>query len=141
MDTNAFFEHHGVPGMKWGVTKAEYKALGSKDKQLYRKKNFTERGETYKKASKANTLETIAVAKKYKDKVFIKTASPGKYPVIMTGEEFTKNIINSRKLFNSNATSIYGFVKTSEGKAAQKQVQRSLNKIWKPTSERYVLKK
>lgn len=139
-DIDNFLEHYGVKGMKWGVTKGDYKALSKADKKQYRKKSFRERAKTLREAQVKNAEMTLEAAKKGGSDVFIRTRRPqDSVPIIMTGKELTKHMM-SGGVMDVKMTQVYGYANTKAGKAAQNFVDSKAEAIWAPTAERYVKK-
>ena len=135
-----FLEHYGVPGMKWGLRRSEYKALSREDRSQYRKKTRKERIQTNREAQSKSTALTYETAKSRGDRVLIKTSRPGDVvPTIMTGKEFAK-FVENKGVFDARLTHIAAFPDSEEGKKAKAVVQSKLDEIWEPTAERYVKK-
>ena len=138
-DIDAFLKHYGVMGMKWGVTKSEYKALSRDNKKQYRKKTLKERSATYKKSSDDYTKMVINAAKTHGDNVYIATRKSNREyaSTVMTGKEFY-NYIAKHGVFSQPYTEIFGYANTEKGRKASAWVDKRVNKIWDPTAERYV---
>jgi hypothetical protein len=136
-----FLAHYGVKGMRWGVTKAQYKTLSKEDRKGYRKKSFRERAATLKEAQVENAKLTIDAAKKGGSDVFIQTKTNpyDSVPTIMTGKEFTRHL-ESGGAFDVKVTAVFGYTNTKSGKDAQTFVDSHMDDIWAPTAERYVKK-
>lgn len=140
-DVDNFLTHYGVKGMKWGVTRSQYKSLSKSDRKGYRKKTLKERAATLKEAQVKNGQLTIATAQKGGSDVLIRTRTNpyDSIPTVMTGKEFM-NHLASGGIFDAKMTAVYGYTNTKAGKAAQDFVGDQFDKIWAPTAERYVKK-
>lgn len=135
-----FLAHYGVKGMKWGVTKSDYRSMSKDDRKQYRKKTLKERSKTFKEAREKNVKFVAETAAKNGNEVFVKTRLAGdQYPTLMSGSEFTR-YISKQGVFDANMTAIAGYANTPKGLAAQKFVDSKLDDIWAPTAERYVRK-
>ena len=135
-----FLAHYGVKGMKWGVTKSDYRSMSKADRKQYRKKTLKERSKTFKEAREKNLQLVADTSAKNGKEVFVKTRLAGdQYPTLMTGSEFTKHI-SKQGVFDANMTEIVAYANTPKGRAAQKIVESTLDTIWAPTAERYVKK-
>ena len=135
-----FLAHYGVKGMKWGVTKSDYRSMSKDDRKQYRKKTLKERSNTFKEAREKNLKFVAETAAKNGNEVFVKTRLAGdQYPTLMSGSEFTR-YISKQGVFDANMTTIAAYANTPKGLAAQKFVDSKLDDIWAPTAERYVRK-
>lgn len=135
-----FLAHYGVPGMKWGVTKSEYKSLSKEDRSQYRKKTFRERAKTLKESRVENAKLTLEAAAKGGSNVLIKTRGPmDNFPTVMTGKEFSDRMAKGA-LMDIKMTEVFGYTNTKEGMAIKKLVDSRMDAIWNPTAERYVKK-
>lgn len=135
-----FLAHYGVKGMKWGVTRSQYKSLSKSDKKQYRKKTFRERSKTLRNAQAENAKLTIEAAVKGGSNVLIRSrGSMDSLPTVMTGKEFSAHVARGGA-FDVKVTSVVGYTNTKAGREVQKLVESRMNDIWNPTAERYVRK-
>jgi len=84
-----FFEHFGIPGMRWGHRKAR----DNSQPRVTRKQNRQMNREAEQKfnSNKASTI--YQQAKKHGDRVLIETITPGDFAkTVVTGREFAHHL-------------------------------------------------
>lgn len=140
IDTEVFLTHYGVKGMKWGVTKSEYKSMSKADRSGYRKKTGRERRAEVSKAYDRSMEELVRTSSKHQNDIFIKTKLPSDIaPTVMTGREFV-GYLSRGGIIDKKATDVFGYANTPGGKAAQKHIDKVGTQIWAETQNTHVRK-
>lgn len=107
-DVDAFLEHVGVKGMKWGVRKDP--SAGRESRKDYKARVKTEKDEFYNKKIQGVVKQSLAKG----NDILIQTRLPGDAAItIATGKDFL-NHVSAGGVFDAKVTDVFA-TKNSDG--------------------------